>query len=87
MSSRSARSRAFFFELTGDGRSAFSISAFERQSEAVLEDPLHVLAVVELACLSQSRGEVDIPLLAALALDGLDFGGESHRTPPRKLVI
>src|SRR5215212_489669 len=77
-SSSKARSRAFFFLLTSYGRCSLCLSAFESQGEPILQNPLDVLAVPELASLSQSGGKVDVPLLAAFALDGLHLGRKAH---------
>src|SRR5215210_8034960 len=81
-SSSRARSRAFFFLLTGYGRRSLCLSAFQSQGEPILQNPLDVLAVPELASLSQGRGEVDVPLLATFALDGLHLGRKAHVPPP-----
>ncbi len=42
------------------------------------DDPLDGLAFGELQGLGDGGGKVDIPLLAGLALDDLDFGRKSH---------
>ena len=42
------------------------------------DDPLDDFSFFELHGLSDSRGEVDVPLLALLSLNDLDFGGETH---------
>src|SRR5204863_7179420 len=73
-SSSRARSRAFFFLRTGDGRRSLCLSAFESQGEPILQNPLDVLAVLELASLSHGGGEGEIPLYAGFALAALDLG-------------
>ena len=57
------------------------MKAAEGQQALVLDGPLDSFAAGEIHGLSESGGEVDIPLLAGLALDELDFGGESHGAP------
>src|SRR5690348_15098418 len=73
-----ARSRAFFFLRTGHRRRSLSLGPFEGQGESILEDPFDVLAISELAGMSECRGEVDVPLFAALAFDGLHLRRKSH---------
>src|SRR3954453_20391785 len=82
-----ARSRAFFFLRTGDGCRSLCLSAFESQTEPILPNPPHARAVPERPSLSQGRGQVDVPLLAARALDGLPLGRKAHRPPHLRLVI
>ena len=43
-----------------------------------MDDPLDDLALGELHGLGDGGREVDVPLLAGLALDELDFGRESR---------
>jgi len=42
------------------------------------DDPLNGFAFGKLQGLSDCGGKVDVPLLTGLALDELNFGGESH---------
>jgi hypothetical protein len=57
----------------------------ERKQALILDGPFHGFAARKLHGLSESGGEVDIPLFAGFAFDELDFGGEAHRPP--NLVI
>jgi hypothetical protein len=50
----------------------------EGQEALVLDGPLDGFAARKIHGLRQSGKEVDIPLLASLAMDELDFGGKSH---------
>ncbi len=54
------------------------MQAAEGEQGFVLDDPLDGLATGELHGLGDGGGEVDVPLLAGLAFDELDFGGESQ---------
>jgi hypothetical protein len=62
------------------------VETAEGKQTLVLDGPLDGFAAREVHGLSQRRGEVDIPLLAGLAMDELDFGGKAHGAPP-DLVI
>jgi hypothetical protein len=44
----------------------------------VVDGPFDLLALGEVEGLGHGAGEVDIPLLALLAFDGLDFGKVTH---------
>ena len=44
----------------------------------VVDGPLDLFALGEVEGLGHGAGEVDIPLLALLAFDGLDFGEVTH---------
>jgi hypothetical protein len=55
------------------------MEAAEGQQALVLNGPLDGFTAGEVHGLSDGRGEVDIPLLAGLAFDELDFGRESHK--------
>jgi hypothetical protein len=44
----------------------------------ILDDPLDGFAALELHSLGDGGREVDVPLLAFLALDQLDLSRESH---------
>jgi hypothetical protein len=46
----------------------------------ILDDPFNGLAFAELHGVSQSGGEVDVPLFAGLTLNELDFGGVAHES-------
>jgi hypothetical protein len=54
------------------------VKPLEGQQALVLDGPLDGFAARKIHGLGQSGGEVDIPLLAGLAFDELNFGGESH---------
>jgi hypothetical protein len=54
------------------------VKAAESEEAFILDGPLDGFAAREIHSLSESGGEVDIPLLAGLAFDALDFGGEAH---------
>jgi hypothetical protein len=54
------------------------MEATKSKQALVLDGPLDGFAARELHGLSESGGEVDVPLLAGLAFDELDFGGETH---------
>jgi hypothetical protein len=49
---------------------------------AILDDPLDDFAAREFHGLGQGGGEVDVPLLAVLALNELNFGGVTNERPP-----
>ena len=51
----------------------------ESEQAFILDGPLDGFAAGKLHGLSESGGEVDIPLFAGLAFDELDFSGETHR--------
>jgi hypothetical protein len=55
------------------------MEAAEGQQALVLNGPLDGFTAGEVHGLSDGRGEIDIPLLAGLAFDELDFGRESHK--------
>jgi len=55
-----------------------NLHALQHELPFVLDDPLHDLAPLELHGASHGGGEVDVPLLALLALDQLDLGGVAH---------
>jgi hypothetical protein len=57
------------------------VKAVESEQALVFDGPLDGFAARELHGLSESRGEVDVPLFAGFAFDELDFGGETHGTP------
>jgi hypothetical protein len=63
------------------------IGALESQQAFILDEPLDDLATDELHGLGEGRGEVDIPLLAVLAVNELDLGGESHSSPSAHLAM
>jgi hypothetical protein len=50
----------------------------EDQEALVLDGPHDGFAAREIHSLGESGREVDIPLLAVLAFDELDFGGKPH---------
>jgi hypothetical protein len=52
----------------------------EGEKGLVFDDPLDDFAGRELHGLSEGGGEVDVPLLAGLAVDELDFSGKGHET-------
>ena len=54
------------------------LDPLENQRVLVLDDPLDDLALAELEGVGHRRGEVDVPLLAVLALDDLNLGRMSH---------
>ena len=56
--------------------------AAEGQQGLVFDDPLDRLAFFEFQGLGDGGGEVDVPLLAGLAFDELDFSGEAHGVAP-----
>jgi hypothetical protein len=62
------------------------MKAAEGQQALVLYQPLDRFTPRELHGLGQGGGEVDIPLLAGLALDELDFGGKAHGRPPYLVI-
>ena len=64
-----------FFYL--DGRRG-SVGPVQNDVGLVFDDPLDDFGFVELHGLGESGREVDVPLLALLAFDELDFGRESH---------
>jgi hypothetical protein len=45
---------------------------------SILDDPLDGLALLEIEGLSEGGGEVDVPLLAGLTTDELNFCGVTH---------
>jgi hypothetical protein len=57
------------------------VKAAERQKASILDGPLDGLAPGEVHGLSESGGEVDVPLFAGFAFDELDFGWERHAAP------
>jgi hypothetical protein len=58
------------------------VEAAESQQALILNGPLDGFAAREIHGLSESGGEVDVPLFAGLAFDELDFGGKTHRGAP-----
>jgi hypothetical protein len=72
--SRSWRREVFF----NDDRVGRNAGAGEDQVGLIDDGPVHLLALGEVHGLSDGGGEVDVPLLAVLALDDLDLGGASH---------
>jgi hypothetical protein len=62
------------------------VETAEGKQTLVLDGPLDGFAAREVHGLSQSRGEVDIPLLAGLAIDELDLGGKAHGAPPHLVI-
>jgi hypothetical protein len=54
------------------------MEAAESQEGLVLDGPLDGLAADEIHGLGEGGGEVDIPLLAGLTFNELDFGRETH---------
>jgi hypothetical protein len=54
------------------------MKAAEGKETLVLDGPLDGFTAGEIQGLSDRRGEVDIPLLAGLAFDELDFSRETH---------
>lgn len=50
----------------------------QSQQALVLDGPLNGFTAGELHRLSESGGEIDIPLLAGFAFDELNFGRETH---------
>src|SRR5436305_13931382 len=78
--SESASERLWFFfngSLRFDGGRRIRAAA-QNQGGLVFDDPFHDFAAKKLAGLSQSRREVDVPLLAALSIDELNLGREAH---------
>jgi hypothetical protein len=55
------------------------MKAAEGKETLVLNGPLDGFTAGEVQGLSDGRGEVDIPLLAGLAFDELDFSRETHK--------
>jgi hypothetical protein len=58
------------------------MKAAEGKQASILDGPLDGFTAGEVHGLSEGGGEVDVPLLAGLALDELNFGGESHGLSP-----
>ena len=54
------------------------MKAAEGKETLVLDGPLDGFTAGEVQGLSDCRGEVDIPLLAGLAFDELNFSREAH---------
>lgn len=54
------------------------MKAAEGKQALVLDGPLDGFAAREIHGLSESGGEVDIPLFAGLTFDELDFSGKTH---------
>jgi hypothetical protein len=54
------------------------MKAAEGQKTLVLDGPLDGFTAREVQGLSDSGGEIDIPLLTGLALNELYFSGEAH---------
>ena len=54
------------------------MEAAEGQQTLVFDGPLDGFTAGEIHGLSESRGEVDVPLFAGLALDELNFRREWH---------
>ena len=50
----------------------------EGKQALVLDGPLDGFTAREIHSLSESGGEVDVPLFAGTAFDELDFGGKTH---------
>jgi len=69
----------FFFDAGDVDRIRRNDLTRENQVALVGDDPFDGLAFVELDGLRDRGGEVDVPLLAGLTFDELDFGWESHR--------
>ena len=57
------------------------MKAAEGKQTLVLDGPFDGFAAGEIHGLSESGGEVDIPLFAGLASDELDFSGKTHGPP------
>ena len=58
------------------------MEAAESQQALILNGPLDGFAAREIHGLSESGGEVDIPLFAGFTVDELNFGGEAHDVRP-----
>lgn len=54
------------------------MEAAEGKQTLVLDGPLDGFTAGEIHGLSESGGEVDVPLFAGLALNELNFGWEAH---------
>jgi hypothetical protein len=54
------------------------MKAAKGQQALVLDGPLDGFAASKIHGLSEGGGEGDIPLLAGLAFDELDFSGKTH---------
>jgi CheY-like chemotaxis protein len=61
--------------VAGGGR---GLGAVQEQVPLVLNDPFDDLALLEFHGLGEGGGEIDVPLLAGLAVDQLDAGGRAH---------
>jgi hypothetical protein len=57
------------------------VEAAESEQALVLDGPLDGFTAREIHGLGESGGEIDIPLLAGLTFDELDFGGKTHKAP------
>ena len=57
-----------------------NLVAGEDEVALISDGPLNTLAFGEFHCLSNGRGEVDVPLLAFFALDELNLSWISHGT-------
>jgi hypothetical protein len=54
------------------------MQATQGQQAFIFDDPFNGFAASEFHGLGNGRGEIDVPLLAGLTLDELDFGRETH---------
>ena len=68
----------FFFRAGGALGDLALRSAVQDEGVQVLDDPLDDLALFEFHGLSERGWEVDVPLLAVLTFDELNFGGVAH---------
>jgi hypothetical protein len=69
-------------ELTSDGVFFYlrrlALDAVKQQGLTVLDVPFNGFAFLQAEAACQRGREGDVPLLAGLTLDELDFGGVSH---------
>ena len=68
----------FFFHALDVNRIGRDDLAGEDEVAFVGDAPFDGLAFLKLDGLSEGRGKIDVPLLAGLTFDELDFGWESH---------
>jgi hypothetical protein len=75
-----------FSELRSDGvfflrRHRRRGGAMQEEVAAILHVPFDGLALLQAQATGQGGGDGDVPLLAGLTPDELDFGGVTHGTP------
>ena len=59
-------------------RGGRGLRTFEHQGVSIVNRPVDIFGFLEVHGLSQSGGEVDVPLFAGLAFDELHFSREWH---------